>query len=85
MIALNSRESLDEIAMVQAYAENLQVTYDVGIESPATTYQAAVANFPGPNPFPLAIIVGRDGIIRYIGKEVDIDAMTSVIEQALAE
>lgn len=85
MIALDSRESLDDIAMVQAYVENLQVTYPVGLESPGTTYQAARANFPGPNPFPLTIVVGRDGIIRHIGKEADVDELTSVIERALAE
>jgi hypothetical protein len=85
MVALNPRESPDDIAMVEQYAESLQVTFDVGMESPATTYSAAVANFSGPNPFPLAIIVGKDGVIRYISKESDPDTMTEVIEAALAE
>ena len=84
-MALNPRESADQIAQVEQYADALQVTFDVGMESPATTYLAALENFPGGNPFPLTIIVGRDGIIRYIAKETDTDQMTQVIEAAMAE
>ena len=85
MVALNPRESPDDIALVEQYADALQVTFDVGMESPATTYQAAIANFGGPNPFPLSIVVGKDGTIRYIAKESDPDAINSAIQQALAE
>lgn len=85
MVALNPRESPDDIAGVEAYVDALQVTFNVGMESPATTYLAAVSNFQGPNPFPLAIVVGRDGVIRYIAKESDPDAIGTAIEQALAE
>lgn len=83
MLALNPRESADDIALVEQYADALQVTFDVGMES--ATYTAALENFPGGNPFPLTIIVGRDGIVRYIAKETDVDQMTQVIEAALAE
>lgn len=85
MVALNPRESADQIALVEQYAESLQVTFDVGMESPATTYLAAVENFPGSNPFPIAIIVGKDNVIRYIAHESDPDQMTEIIEAALAE
>jgi hypothetical protein len=85
MVALNPRESPDQIAQVEAYADALQVTFDVGMESPATTYMGAVENFPGPNPFPVTVIVAKDGTIRWIAHETDADAMTTIIEQALAE
>jgi hypothetical protein len=86
VVALNPRESLDQIGGIAAYIESLSViTYPVGVESPSATYSAAVRNFEGPNPFPLAIVTGRDGTIRYITKEYDPDATEEIIIQLLAE
>lgn len=36
-------------------------------------------------PFPLHVVVGRDGVIRYIARQVDHGALTEAIEAALAE
>jgi peroxiredoxin len=85
VVALNPRESTSEIGRVQTYCDNIRVSFPLGIEEPASTYTAVTSNFPGPNPFPVDVIVGKDGIVRYATHEYDPDAMVAVIEQALAE
>ncbi len=85
IIALNPRESTDEIGEVQAYCESLRVTMPLGIEEPASTYAAITANFVGPNPFPVNVIVDKEGIVRYVTHEYDPGAMLEMIEQLLAE
>ena len=47
-------------------------------------YRAFAENFRGANPFPIDIIVDRDGTIAYIAREYDPDAMSAVIEKLLA-
>jgi peroxiredoxin len=37
------------------------------------------------SPFPLDVVIGRDGTIRYISREYEPDQMIAIIEQALAE
>ena len=85
VIALNPREKTDQIGLVQQYCENLHVTYAIGVEDPASTYAAVTANFEGPNPFPVDVIIDKNGMVRYVTHEYDPDAMTEVIEQLLAE
>ena len=48
-------------------------------------YPAYDRNFRGANPFPIDIIVDRDGTIAYIAREYDPDAMTAVIDRLLAK
>lgn len=85
VVALNPRESTDQIGDVHAYCESLRVTMPLGIEEPAATYNAVTSNFVGPNPFPVDVIVDKDGIVRYATHEYDPEAMIEVIEQLLAE
>ncbi|KYF85325.1 alkyl hydroperoxide reductase [Sorangium cellulosum] len=85
IVALNPREPVEQIGQVQAYCDNIEITFPVGLEETASTYAAVTSSFPGPNPFPVDVIVGKDGIVRYASHEYDPDAMTAVIEQALAE
>jgi peroxiredoxin len=85
VVALNPKETSDKIGQVQTYCDNIEVTFPVGLEETASTYTAVTANFPGPNPFPVDVIVGKDGIVRYATHEYDPDAMTALIEEALAE
>jgi len=61
------------------------LTYPVGVESPASTYTALVTNFEGGNPFPLAAIVDKTGLIRYVAKEYDPDAEEEMVLRLLAE
>ena len=85
VVALNSRESTEQIGQVLAYIENLRVSMHVGIEEPADTYAKIVANFVGPNPFPVDVVVDKSGIVRYVTHEYDPEGMKTVIEQLLAE
>ena len=85
MVSLNPRETVEQIGLVQDYVDHLRVTVPTGIESPNVTYSAIVSAFEGPNPFPVDVIVDKDGIVRYATHEYDPDAMIEVIEQLLAE
>jgi peroxiredoxin len=71
---------------VQQYVKNLHVTYRLGLEDPGTpTYNALVANFKGANPFPVDVVVGRDGNITYISREYDPDGISAALDAALSE
>jgi peroxiredoxin len=85
IVALNPKESTDQIGLVQSYCDTIKVTFPVGIEETASTYAAVTANFSGPNPFPVDVIVGKDGVVRYASHEYDPDTMEAIIQQALAE
>ena len=85
VVALNPRESTDEIGPVEAYAETIRVSFPIGIEENSPTYNAITTNFQGPNPFPVDVIVDRSGIVRYASHEYDPDAMVAIIEELLAE
>ncbi|WP_437929231.1 redoxin domain-containing protein [Sorangium sp. So ce291] len=85
IVALNPREPVEQIGQVQAYCDTIEITFPVGLEETASTYAAVTSSFPGPNPFPVDVIVGKDGIVRYASHEYDPDTMTAIIEQALAE
>ena len=76
--------STDDVGGVQRYIENLGVTYPVGLEQTGT-YRAFASNFRGSNPFPIDVIVDRDGTIAYIAREYDPDGMAAVIEKLLAK
>jgi hypothetical protein len=74
--------STDDVGGVQRFTENLGVTYPVGLEQTGN-YVAFAENFRGANPFPIDVIVDRDGRIAYVAREYDPDAMSAVIEKLL--
>jgi hypothetical protein len=76
--------STDDIAGVQRYANNLQVTYPIGIES-TKNYVSLTQSFTGLNPFPVDVVVGKDGKIAYIAREYDLAGLTAAIEAELAK
>jgi hypothetical protein len=80
---LRGEESTDDLGGVQRFTEKLGVTYPVGLEDTAN-YPSFAENFRGPNPFPVDVIVDRDGTIVYVAREYDPAAMTAVIEKLLA-
>lgn len=84
VVALDAHDTTEQIGQVQQFIDNLGVTYDVGIET-SGTYTSLVQNFAGLNPFPVDVLIGKDGRIRYITREYDPYAMTEIIEQLLAE
>lgn len=75
--------STDDIGGVQRFSEKLGVTYPVGLEETAN-YQAFVEHFKGPNPFPVDVIVDRNGTMTYVSREYDPGTMTAIIERLLA-
>ena len=84
VVALDAHDELEEIGQVQQFADNLGVTYPIGLEQ-TQTYMALTQNFEGLNPFPVEVIVGRDGKIAYVAREYDPNSMAAVIEQLLAQ
>ncbi|MBI5609117.1 MAG: redoxin family protein [Deltaproteobacteria bacterium] len=76
----------DTMDIVQAYVKNLGITYKIGLEDPSThTFDAIQKNFKGVNPFPDDVVVGKDGVIRYVAREYDPDAIEAEILAALAQ
>lgn len=75
--------STDDLGGVQRYTENLGVTFPIGLEQTAN-YVPYVQNYRGANPFPVDIIVDRDGKMVYIAREYEPEAMTAIIEKLLA-
>jgi hypothetical protein len=84
VVALNAHDSVEQIAQVQQFVDNLSVTYDIGIEE-SETYQALVQNFAGLNPFPVDVLIDKNGKIRYVSREYDPYAIDEMIQTLLAE
>jgi len=82
-VALDKYDPLSSIGQVQQYSVNAHATYPIGLEVDTDTYGALNANFQGPNPFPVDVIVDRNGIIQYVAREYDPDRMQTVIESLL--
>ncbi len=73
-----------QTAEVEDFCDTLGVTYPVGVEE-TDTYQLLRENFDGTNPYPVDVIVDKQGIIRYVAREYDPAAMEAVILELLAE
>ena len=74
--------STDDMGGVQKFTEHLGVTYPIGLEETAN-YVKFAQNYRGANPFPIDIIVDRDGKIAYIAREYDPSGMAAVIDRLL--
>ena len=84
VVSLNAHDSSEQVGQVQQYVEHLLLTFPVGLEQ-SSTYKRLTQNFAGTDPFPVDVIVGKDGRIEYIAREYDPDAMTEVLERLLAQ
>jgi peroxiredoxin len=84
MISLNAHDPVERMGEVDQYADHLRVTYPLGLEQ-TRTYAALTQNFAGLNPFPVDVVVGKDGRIAYIAREYDPEALVQVIERLLAQ
>lgn len=76
--------STDPLTGVAQFASDLGLAMPVGLED-TTNYVGFAANFKGPNPFPIDIVVGKDGKIAYVAREYDPGALTEVIEGLLSK
>lgn len=85
MVAIDSDDDdYQQMSEVQNFCETLGVTYPAGLEE-TQVYEQFRSNFDGTNPFPLDVIVDKQGIIRYVAREYDPVAMDAVIQELLAE
>lgn len=69
---------------VAYFCETLGISYPAGVED-TSTYELFRENFDGTNPFPVDVIIDKQGIIRYVSREYDPQAMIAVIQELLAE
>lgn len=76
--------STDDLDGVARFISNIRVSYPVGLES-TRNYLDFAANYKGLNPFPIDVLVGKDGNIAYVAREYDPDSMTPVLERLLSE
>ena len=88
VIAINANTlDVNDIPGLTAYVEWLgPPTYPIATEVPGQgTYAEITASYEGSNPFPVNIIIDKQGIIRYIAREYDPFTMDAVIQELLAE
>lgn len=86
VVALDAdAEDIANFPVVQEYADWLgPPTYPVGIET-SLNYSTFASAYEGSNPFPIDVIVGKDGTIRYISREYDSVEMLGIVPELLAE
>jgi hypothetical protein len=71
---------------VANFVDTLGVSYPVGVEEPThPRYSEFTAAFKGVNPYPVDVLVDKQGKIRYVAREYDPVAIDALIQQLLAE
>lgn len=76
----------DAMDGAQRFVANLHPTFPISLEDPSTkTYNALNQQFKGANPFPVDVVVDRNGKIVYIAREYDPDGISAAIDAALAK
>ena len=68
---------------ISAFRNQTGVTFPLLLGD--TTYSQYASPDGSISPYPLNVIVGKDGTIRYLSRQHDGAGMKSIIEQALAE
>lgn len=77
------RENIDG---VRAFVANQGVEFPVMVEDALTpTYSTIEGIFDGANPYPVDILIDKNGIIRYVSREYDPPGMHALIPALLAE
>lgn len=70
-------------ATVGAFAEQTQVTFPLLLQD--TTRGQLAFSDASISPYPLDVIVGRDGTIAYLRREFDADALVATIDDLLTQ
>lgn len=73
----------DDDERVNAFIDQTGVTFDVGFD--LTASYESYNRGPGLAPFPLEVVIDRQGRVRYISREYDATALDAVITTLLAE
>lgn len=68
---------------VASWFDTLGPTYPGGIETLTFTYTQFESSFDAANPYPLDIVVDRDGIVRLVAREYDAEALEATIVSLL--
>jgi hypothetical protein len=83
VIAINSSAGdITNPTAVADYVSYLGPTYAAGTEI-TYTYGDFAAHYEGSNPFPIDVVIDKNGIIQYISREYDSAAMQAVVEPLL--
>ncbi|MEQ1503609.1 MAG: hypothetical protein ABMB14_15330 [Myxococcota bacterium] len=86
MIAIDAN-ALDvaDVPGLTEYVNWLAPTYPVATEAAGQgSYAEISALYEGSNPFPVDIIIDKQGIIQYIAREYDPYTMDGIIQELLA-
>lgn len=75
--AANPQEVWDYIAY-------MNLSFPMGIDT-GPTYSTLEAVYDGGNPFPVDILIDKAGVIRYVAREYDPEAIAELIPELLAE
>lgn len=75
----------DSTAIVNQFLEQTGATFPVGWElGGASSYsQFRVSGGNSISPFPLDVVIDRDGVVRYVNREYEPAAMQAAIDAAL--
>jgi peroxiredoxin len=73
----------DDAARVASFAKQTGVTFPVGLD--VNNSYGAFTSAKGISPFPLDVIIDRDGRVAYVGTEYVPDKMTAVIDGLLSK
>lgn len=73
----------DTPEILEAFREQTGVTFPIGWDPDLSYATFRPAGGDSISPFPLDVIIDRDGVIRYVNREYEASAMTAVIESLL--
>ena len=72
----------DTVEILEQFVGQTGVTFPIGVDV-NQTFERYAANEDGISPFPLDVIIGKDGNIEYLAREFHPDEMTAVIDRLL--
>ncbi len=73
----------DTTAIVNQFIDQTGVTFPIGWDSSDSYF--AFPNAESISPFPLDVVVDRDGKIAYVNREYDAEALLDVVERLAAK
>ena len=82
-VAQGGLQGGDTDAILQQFVAQTGISFSIGKDSFRTYNQFRAGS--GISPFPLDVIIDRDGKIAYIKREYDADAMIRTIETLLSQ
>lgn len=66
-------------AWLAEYIDYLGTTYPAGLEIDTFTYSEIEGIYDGSNPFPVQIVIDKNGVMQYIAREYDFSALEAAI------